>query len=56
MRDSDLLATAKELRSQIRQRCNLNADWNKASLEMQNFYLMLARRIEGLEPKESTLQ
>jgi hypothetical protein len=53
MREADLLATAKELRNQIRIRCGLDASWNKASVEMQNFYLMLARRIEGLEPKES---
>ena len=53
MREADLLATAKELRSQIRTRCGLDANWNKASLEMQNFYLMLARRVEGLEPRES---
>ncbi len=52
MREADLLATAKELRSQIRLRAGLEADWNRATLEMQNFYLMLARRAEGLEAKE----
>jgi hypothetical protein len=53
MREADLLATAKELRSQIRQRAGLEAAWERASVEMQNFYLMLARRVEGLEAKES---
>ena len=53
MREADLLATAKELRSQIRTRCKLDPSWEKASHEMQQFYLMLARRVEGLEPRES---
>ena len=53
MREADLLATAKELRSQIRTRAGLEGGWEKASTEMQSFYLMLARRVEGLEPKES---
>jgi hypothetical protein len=53
MREEDLLATAKELRSQIRSRCGLDAHWERASKDMQSFYLVLARRIEGLEPKES---
>ena len=49
MRETDLLATAKELRSQIRTRAGLDADWQKATYEMQQFYLMLARRAEGLK-------
>jgi hypothetical protein len=53
MREADLLAAAKELRSQIRQRAGLSTDWNKASREMQDFYLMLARRVEGVEARES---
>lgn len=53
MREADLLATAKELRSQIRTRAGLDGSWEKASHEMQQFYLVLARRVEGLEPKEN---
>ena len=53
MREADLLATAKELRSQVRSRAGLEGDWPRASAEMQQFYLMLARRIEGLETKEA---
>ena len=54
MREEDLLATAKELRQQIRSRAGLDGwPWERASKDMQSFYLVLARRIEGLEPKES---
>ena len=53
MKEADLLATAKELRSQIRLRCGLDPDWSKASPDLQQFYLLLARRVEGLETKGS---
>jgi len=44
-----LLDTAKELRAQVRQQAGLQADWNKITPEMKAWYLMLARRAEGVE-------
>ncbi len=49
--ETDLLQTAKELRGQIRRRAGLALDWEKASREMQAWYLLLARRAEGLEER-----
>lgn len=51
LREEDLVQTAKEFRTQIRARAGLRCDWNKASKEMQAWYLLLARRAEGLEEK-----
>lgn len=47
--ESALLDTAKELRAQIRGRAGLKCDWDKADSSMRAWYMMLARRAEGLE-------
>ena len=48
MREADILATAQELRSQIRLRAGLANNWPLISEELRQFYLMLARRTEGV--------
>ena len=47
--EEELLKTAKELRTQVRKLAGLECDWEKASPKMKTWYLMLARRAEGLE-------
>jgi hypothetical protein len=49
MKQADLLETAKELRTQVRAKAGLLPLWDDASQSMQDFYLMLARRAEGLD-------
>jgi hypothetical protein len=49
--ESELWQTAKELRAQVRQRAGLATNWEKMSEGMRAWYLLLARRAEGLEEK-----
>lgn len=51
--ENDLLETAKEIRKQVRARAGLELDWDKASPAMRAWYLMLARRAEGVEKVET---
>jgi len=50
--ERDLLETARELRSQVRARAGLPAAWEQASESMQNWYVLLAKRAEGLEERK----
>ena len=50
--ERDLLDTARELRAQVRARAGLPANWEQASEAMRGWYLMLARRAEGMEQKQ----
>ena len=51
LRDADIVATAKELRSMVRKTAGLDTDWDKADAGMKAWYIMLAKRAEGLEEK-----
>lgn len=51
LREEDIVQTAKALRMQVRQLAGLQCDWERASNEMRAWYLMLAKRAEGLEEK-----
>lgn len=51
MHEEDLVQTAKELRAGVRKLAGLGLDWEKASREMRAWYMMLAKRAEGLEEK-----
>lgn len=50
-REEEIVATAKELHRMVRGLANLPADWAKQSEGMKRWYMMLARRAEGLEEK-----
>ena len=50
--ERDLLDTARELRSQVRARAGLSAAWEQASEAMRNWYVLLAKRAEGLEERK----
>lgn len=45
----ELVETAKEIRKMVRGLAGLSEDWEKATSEMQSWYLMLAKRAEGIE-------
>lgn len=51
MREEELVATAKEIYRMIRELARLPVDWNKQPESMKRWYMMLARRAEGLEGK-----
>jgi hypothetical protein len=49
LREEDVIQTAKEIRRDVRRLAGLELDWEKAGAEMRAWYIMLARRAEGLE-------
>lgn len=50
-REEEIVATAKEIYRLVREVAKLPADWQKQSESMKRWYMMLARRAEGLEGK-----